>query len=702
MSKILDTASACDYDTLTGLWLEALDGEVSYDEMISAFSILQNNGEYGLATELLELLITEKEPEGQDSFSGFLLSAADLFQESEPLRKALIEVLRDDYLMFQPLEHFLQLSGLKKENCDVQSSWRAFNSLMKYNKDGYLYHNTFGAGQITRMSRTHATIDFQKAQNHDMKLSVVLEFTRPIASDSLAVLSWRNMEEFSALFSESPSEFLRRLACEPLENPGEICIQDLHTYFSGSEFTVGEAWKILKKTSVSTEGFLDLGDRIVLLDENIEFLERTRTIISRKRESAREKVKQVKALLKSCSSGFPAGLTGLLEEVRIVSTPETGSLFELSWILSNRGTAEAFTGIKYDFLETTAARAERALGEIQSPACRKDYLDLFFSGVTDRDERITLLSGLRRSLWERAAAFLEEFDPDLLQQCIGDYLSKPSVTDRFLWTLAFLASRGHTRDDSFGENQIGLFLDYLIFSSADTQKKVIHLLTGPLKSKLDSYLSSIDTRKLSNYLESFNTSATALNEGLCLFVGREISRRKNTSVGKAVRKHFWESDALFSSHQAIEQREIDCLRLKQIEIPAAAEAVGEAASHGDLSENAEYAAAIEKRDLLLDKLNRWISELQMYRIYPFDEITTDSVCPGIRVQLQESGGAETVQIIDVVGPLDADPAKGRINYRAPLGNALLGKTIGDIAILPGDDSTEWRIVSLKILDLVKQ
>ena len=702
MSKILDAASAGDYDTLTDLWLETLDGDPPYDEMIGAFSILHKNGEHGLATELLDLIIAEKETEAEDAFSGFLLKAAELFRESEPLRKALIEVLRDDYLMFQPLEHFLKLSGLKKENGDVQSSWRAFNSLMKYNKDGYLYHNTFGVGQITRMSRTHATIDFQRAQNHDMKLNVVLEFTKSIASDSLAVLSWRNMEKFSSLFKESPSEFLCRLAEEPLENPGEICIADLHAIFSNSSFTVAEAWKILKKTSASTEGFLDLGDRIVLLDENIELLERARNIISRKREPAREKVRQVKALLKSCGGTFPDDQAGLLQEVRNISTPETGSLFELCWILSDRGTSDAFGGIKCDFLENTAARAERALGEILSPACRKDYLDLFFSTRTERGEKIILLSGLRRTLWERAAAFLEESDPELLQECIGLYLSKPAETDRFLWTLSFLATRGDKWDDSLGENQIALFLDYLIFSCADTQKKVINLLTGPLKSKLDSYLSSIDTRKLSNYLDSFNTSATAQNEGLCLFVGREISHRKSSSIGKSSRKYFWESDALFSSLQAIEHREADCLRLKQIDIPAAAEAIGVAASHGDLSENAEYTAAIERRDLLLDRLNRWIAELQMYRVYPPDEITSDIVCPGIRVQLQESGGAETVQTIDLVGPLDADPENGRINYMAPLGNALLGKTIGDIAVLPGDDSTGWRIVSLEILDLVKK
>ncbi len=701
MSKILDAASAGDYDALTVLWLETLDGDASYDEMIVALSMLLNNKEDDLATKLLELIITEKEAEGEDAFSGFLMKAAEFFRRSEPLRKALIEALRDDNLMFQPLEQFLKLSGLMNENADVQLSWRVFNSLMKYTKDTYLYHCTFGVGKITRMSRTHATIDFQKAQNHDMKLNVVLESTRPLASNSLAVLSWRNPEEYSRFFRESPFEFLERLAVEPMENPGEICVQDLSAFFYSSDFTVVEAWKILRKTAASTEGFADLGTRIVILNKDVEFLERVRNIVNRRKESVRAKVKELQALLKSCCRAFPDGLTDLLDDVHSISNPETGSLFELCWILSDRGTSDKFAGIKYNFLETSAVRSERALGEMLSSACRKDYLDLFFSEQTDRGEKIRLLSVLRRSLWEHAALFLEKVDPELLSECIGNYLSKPSETDRFLWALAFLATREDNPDDKPGDNQTDLFLDNLIFSSTDTQKKVINLLKGPLKSNLARYLSSIDTRRLGNYLDSFNTSTTAQKEGLCLIVLREQSRRKSSSIRNSIKKHFWESDILFSSRGAIEQREADCLRLKQIEIPAAAEAIGVAASHGDLSENAEYAAAIEKRDLLLDRLSRWTKDLQKYRVYPLDEISSNIVSPGMRVQLQEWGGLETVQIIDIVGPLDADPENGRINYMAPIGKALLGKNLSDTAVLPGDDSREWRIVSLEILDLVK-
>lgn len=694
-------ASAGEYDALTDQWLEILNGTVPYDEMTEVFSILISNGKDNLATELLELTIAEKEIDGEKGFSTFLVKAAGLFVKSEPLRKALIEVIRDEYLMFQPLEYFMKLSGFKKNNADVSASWRQFNSLMKYRKDGYLYHRTFGVGQIKRISRTHATIDFQKAKNHDMKLDVTLETTISLDPDSLAVLSWRNADEFSRLFRESPSEFLERFASEPTGNKGEISIRDLPILFDTSELTKSEAWKILKKMADGADGFANLGDRIVLLDQNVDFLEQIRNIINMKRKTAREKVRQVQALLKSCCTRFPHELTSLLANVRDLSSPETGSLFELCWILTNKGSSKEFTEIRFDYLETTAARGERALGEIHSQACRKAYLNLFFSGNTKEEEKINLLSGLHRSHWEYAASILEKSDPELLSDCIGHYLSKPSETDRFLWSLCFLASHEEKWDDSPGKNQMGLFLDNLIFSSTDTQKKVINLLMGPLKLNLADYLSSIDTRMLNNYLDSFNTSATAQNEGLCLFLVRSISLRKDSVMRKSGKRYFWETDALFSSRKAIEQRKADTLRLKQVEIPAAADDIGEAASHGDLSENAEYAAAIEKRDLLLDRLNRWTKELQKYRPYPPDEISSDIVSPGIRVQLQKTDGSETVKTVDLVGPLDANPEMGRINYMAPLGKAILGKSLGDIVVLQSDDIKEWRIASLEILGLDK-
>ncbi len=698
MSKITDAARAGKYDILTDLWLECLSEEIPVEEMITVFSVLkQNNKEY-LAGELLELIIEEMEKSGTDQISELLRKSACIFSHSESLRKSLIESLRDEHLMFRPLENFLKLSGLTAKDVQVDISWKKFRNLMHYRKGGYLFHHLFGLGQIVRIRRMFITIDFQNSAIHDMKLGVALDTTIPLEPDSLTVLRWRDPSGFLHLFNSSPEKFLKKLLREPFGNSEEITLKDLIPVFKGSEINNTEAWKLMRKTASDTPGFADLGDRIVLKNENLNEYDRIRNIINRRKHPVSYKTKEIQALLKSSGAVNFVLMADLLDDVKDISSPETGSLFELSWTLTGNGKTDDFMEIALNYIEKSSAKGLRAASEIHSLSCRKLYLKLFFSGEADRREKLRLLMKLERSPWEYCANFLEKTDPELLNECIGSFLSDPSETDRFLWALCFLATHENFDETPFDEKQIKLFMDYLIFAKADTQKKVIVLLMGSLKEKLKGYLSSIDTRKLSNYLDCFDTSSIIHREGLYLAIGREISQRKESGAIKSLKKHFWESDTLFSSRKAIEKRRTDSLHLKQVDIPAAADAIGEAASHGDLSENAEYAAAIERRDLLLDRLRRWNEELERYQVYPATEISTSVVSPGVRVELESSGDQNSRRVFDIVGPLDADPEKSRINYRAPVGKIVLGKSQGDTVMLPGTGDEKWKIISLEILE----
>lgn len=705
MSKLLEAASAEDLDGLYGLWIEGLEGEPPWEEMGRVLEVLVSSGRSGPAGDLLELAIAERESEGGEGFESFLLRSAGIFNVSEPLRKALVEMLRDRHLMFQPLELFLRISGLRDQGADVAGAWRKLSSLMQYRDGGYLYHPAFGTGRISRISRTHVTVDFPEAQNHDMQLEVALDTTIPLDPSSLAVLASKDPQEFLDLVSDSPGDFLERLLHEPFAGTaGSLSRDDLAPLSSGGNIDLDELWKAVRKAAASSGGFADLGGKVVTLDEGAELVEQLRTLIRERKVTVSKKVRRIQSMLKSYSGPVPEAFTELLPEVSALAGPETGALFELSWVLSGRGTAEGFREIRKRFTETSAARAERALAEIHSQSCRRDYIESFLSETEDNEEKTILLSSLRRSLWEHAVEFLEESDPDFLSACIGSFLSRPSNTELFLWSLTYMATResgsGSVAEGDGPGYGVELFLDNLIYASADTQKRVIGLLTGPLREELNRFLDSIDTRRLNRYIETFDTSATAHNEGLFLVLGRELSRRKSTGIRRSGGRHFWEGPLVFSSREAILARQEDIRRLRQEEIPAAAEAIGVAASHGDLSENAEYSSAVEKRDLLLDRLKRWSEELQSFSPYPADLIGTDMVSPGVRVTLQDTGESEEVQVLEVVGPLDSDPELGRINYMAPLGRVLLGRSQGDVTELPGFDGSEWRIVSIEVLGMV--
>ena len=123
-------------------------------------------------------------------------------------------------------------------------------------------------------------------------------------------------------------------------------------------------------------------------------------------------------------------------------------------------------------------------------------------------------------------------------------------------------------------------------------------------------------------------------------------------------------------------------RLKRVERPAITKAIGEARSHGDLAENAEYHAAREKQGFIearIAELERKVGNAEV-----IDPPTQgERVTFGSTVLLQDGDGKEVRY--QIVGSDETDPAQGRISVLSPLARTLIGKTVGDTvtAQLPG-------------------
>jgi transcription elongation factor GreA len=102
----------------------------------------------------------------------------------------------------------------------------------------------------------------------------------------------------------------------------------------------------------------------------------------------------------------------------------------------------------------------------------------------------------------------------------------------------------------------------------------------------------------------------------------------------------------------------------------------EAASHGDLSENAEYEAAKSRQEFVRARIGQMqgrIRELSMYNIH---SIPHGVVAYGSRVTVEDLDAGET-QVFEIVFPEEVNAAAGQISLSSPLGRALLNKTVGD-------------------------
>jgi transcription elongation factor GreA len=119
--------------------------------------------------------------------------------------------------------------------------------------------------------------------------------------------------------------------------------------------------------------------------------------------------------------------------------------------------------------------------------------------------------------------------------------------------------------------------------------------------------------------------------------------------------------------------------LKTVRRPQIIAAIAEARAHGDLSENAEYAAAKERQSFIEGRIAEIDSKFANAQIIDPSAIDADGRCVfGATVELEDlaSGEAVTYQI---VGDDEADIKAGKISISSPIARALIGKSEGDVA-----------------------
>lgn len=116
--------------------------------------------------------------------------------------------------------------------------------------------------------------------------------------------------------------------------------------------------------------------------------------------------------------------------------------------------------------------------------------------------------------------------------------------------------------------------------------------------------------------------------------------------------------------------------LKSVERPSIIEAISEARSHGDLSENAEYHAARERQSFIEGRIADLESRLSLADVIDPSKFNDTVVRFGAFVKVVDEA-TDQEQEFQIVGEYEADIEKGMLALTAPLPRALIGKNVGD-------------------------
>ena len=144
-------------------------------------------------------------------------------------------------------------------------------------------------------------------------------------------------------------------------------------------------------------------------------------------------------------------------------------------------------------------------------------------------------------------------------------------------------------------------------------------------------------------------------------------------------------------HQKLKD-ELD--RLVKVERPKNVKDIAEARAHGDLSENAEYHAAREKQSFLEGRIQELQSSLSLAEIIDPSKINQSRVAFGAKVRVVDLE-AEEEYTFTLVGTEEADVKNGKISITSPVARALIGKEVGDVAVVKAPARTiEYEIVEI--------
>ncbi len=121
-------------------------------------------------------------------------------------------------------------------------------------------------------------------------------------------------------------------------------------------------------------------------------------------------------------------------------------------------------------------------------------------------------------------------------------------------------------------------------------------------------------------------------------------------------------------------------RLIHTDRPEVIKQIEEARSHGDLSENAEYDAAKERQALVEGRIQDIQSKLAGAEIVDPAKIQSVTVVFGATVTMIDYDTNDEVKY-QIVGVDEADVKAGYISVLSPLARALIGKKVGEVAVV---------------------
>ena len=155
-----------------------------------------------------------------------------------------------------------------------------------------------------------------------------------------------------------------------------------------------------------------------------------------------------------------------------------------------------------------------------------------------------------------------------------------------------------------------------------------------------------------------------------------------------------ENNVVYVTPEGLEKLKAELDELINVRRVALAQRLSAAIKQGDLSENADYITAKEEQGFLEGRIRELEAAVRQAVLIEEPLMADGRAMLGSLVSVVEEGYDDR-ETYHIVGPLEADPAKGKISYESPLGQSLMGRRVGDKVLVQAPvGEIEFRIVEI--------
>jgi transcription elongation factor GreA len=597
---------------------------------------------------------------------------------------------------------YSEIAGMRADNPDARKAWVSFERLLGFDTGKLVFHpGGWGAGLITElaMDSLELAVTFQSGRKDRFPLQAAVEIFEPLPEEDLRAIHFRGPDNLKKLMKDDPLAVLRAILSRHNGRVSTVGIKNalMQVGIEGGSWSAW--WRKTRKLAENSEWFRVTGTPtkgdVMLLRAATDPVEDLRRQLSNFTTLSDLLARIKNQLVSKPDENLRTMMLDVLEQ-KTGGASDPGPVRLAAWMLLREErdvTPEPLLTVLRN------AAAEKAPSD---PNKAPSMWALFQSltGTREQERCVGLLQEVHGDAWVDEAlknlnhapggmtrplvdALLAAGKKNELGAIYNELLSRPLRAPEVLIALARhgeakkLAGKfpgDLVRAQAFLSLATNLHVNRRgDAASARAQTKLTELLTKGKEPLIRRLLANAGPDEM---LSVQRMIQRGVDEELDAVV-TDIVMRMPPSESRPGQQ-FWENDRIWTTKFGLERRSLEFKELREVKIPANQDAIGRAAAQGDLSENAEWEAAIEEQRTLTGRAMEMQAELSHVELIENAILPEDMACPGTVVRFKDVHRNREQEIV-ILGPWDTELAENVVSYRAPLAAGLLGKRPGDKA-----------------------